>query len=242
MTSPAIRIALLVTIALISARPTTAQTGVYVGATGVAEIKQFGTSTNISVLSLSDGLSLDSTGAGGGVRVGTFLHPRWSLELSADFGSETDVEYENPFVIPILTPQSRTLTASTSYLTVSTLIGFHSNTLGRVRLGYRAGFSFVRGTYKLDAPNLIFPAAVFAAESGPGNLRAVSLPLPSLLTPLSATRTHNAGALTLGFDAGIDLTRKLALVPEIRALVFSAPNDGPTVFLIRPGIGMRWNF
>jgi hypothetical protein len=53
---------------------------------------------------------------------------------------------------------------------------------------------------------------------------------------------HNAGAFALGVEAAIDLTPKLALVPEVRALVFSAPANGTTVFLIRPGVGVRWTF
>jgi len=56
------------------------------------------------------------------------------------------------------------------------------------------------------------------------------------------TQEHNTGALALGFESAIDLTRRLAVVPEVRALVFSAPNNGPGVFLIRPGVGVRWKF
>jgi hypothetical protein len=106
-------------------------------------------------------------------------------------------------------------------------------------LGYRAGFSFVRGTYESDYPYL-FPVPLFTAGATSG---AVSSILPSpRINPVTATRKHNAGALTLGFDAAIDMTRRLALVPEVRALVFSAPSNGPVVFLIRPGVGIRWNF
>ena len=64
----------------------------------------------------------------------------------------------------------------------------------------------------------------------------------SSLRATTLTQRHNAGALILGFDAAIDVTSRLALVPEIRALAFSTPGAGGGVFLIRPGIGVRWNF
>jgi hypothetical protein len=56
------------------------------------------------------------------------------------------------------------------------------------------------------------------------------------------TQKHNAGGLLLGFEAAVALTSRLSLVPEVRALTFSTVNNGPAVFLIRPGIAVRWNF
>jgi len=38
----------------------------------------------------------------------------------------------------------------------------------------------------------------------------------------------------IGAEAAVTLTRSLALAPEVRVLSF----DG--VFLIRPGVGVRW--
>jgi hypothetical protein len=107
-----------------------------------------------------------------------------------------------------------------------------------VRLGYRAGFSFVRAIYKSEYPGFAVPVEIF------GNVRPIEIPSPRIILPRTTTLTqkHNTGALTLGFDAAIDLTSRFSIVPEIRALVFSTPGSGPGVFLIRPGIGVRWKF
>jgi hypothetical protein len=37
-------------------------------------------------------------------------------------------------------------------------------------------------------------------------------------------------------EAAVDVTKRIAVVPEIRLTTFSRPYDGPTVFLIRPGV------
>jgi hypothetical protein len=238
MVRAVIALLLLASTILLLPRAAAAQSAPYVAAIGAAEIK-FGTSPSIFPFSQEE--SLDSTGAGGGLRVGTFLHPRWSLELSVDAGSRTQVEVENPVMILIFPPPPRAaLRASTSYVTVSTLVGFHPAAIGRVRLGYRAGFSFVRGTYESDYPSF-FPVPLFTSGATTSGVVSSILPSPRI-NPVSATRKDNAGALTLGFDAAIDMTRRLALVPEVRALVFSAPSNGPVIFLIRPGVGIRWNF
>jgi hypothetical protein len=227
-----------------------AQDSGYVAASGFAEIRQFGSSAIPYLLVPSDGSSLDTTGAGGGLRVGTFLHRRWSLELSADAGSRTEIEVENPVVILIFPPPPRSFVrASTSFLTVGTLVGFHPPAIGRrVRLAYRAGFSFVRGTYKTNYPNFIYPAALGSISALPttGGLPTYSqldsIFAPARIAALQTTQKHNAAGLTLGFDAAIDMTRGLALVPEVRAFVFSTPGNGPTAFLFRPGVGIRWKF
>jgi hypothetical protein len=68
------------------------------------------------------------------------------------------------------------------------------------------------------------------------------VPRSTLAVPTtSLTSKRNAGALTLGFDAAIDVTPRLAVVPEVRASTFSI-GAGPTVFLIRPGLSARWKF
>ena len=222
-----------------------AQTGTYIAATGFADIRQFGSTPFIPYG--GDDFALNATSAGGGLRIGTFLHPRWSLELSGDATSRASVEYENPIRILIFPPPPpMTLEASTSFITVSTMIGFHPEPAGRVRLAYRAGFSFVRGTYESHYPSFVVPASTglftwssnVLGELAPFGLTPV--PRPSIIRTTTKQK-HNAGALTLGFDAGVDITSRVGVVPEVRALVFSAP-VGSTVFLIRPGIGVRWRF
>ncbi|HET9468690.1 MAG TPA: hypothetical protein VFO48_09770 [Vicinamibacterales bacterium] len=69
------------------------------------------------------------------------------------------------------------------------------------------------------------------------------MPRSSLTLPASAfTDKRNAGVLTLGFEAAIDLTPRIAIVPDLRASTFSTSASGPSVFLVRPGVSARWKF
>jgi hypothetical protein len=124
------------------------------------------------------------------------------------------------------------------------MVGFHSPEGRRVRLGYRAGFSFVRARYVTDFPNFPFPT--FLEGSAFADIGIVSSPFPrsSSLTilPTTVTTMRNSGALTLGVEAAIDVTSAIAVVPELRASTLSVAEAGPGLFLIRPGVGMRWKF
>ena len=53
-------------------------------------------------------------------------------------------------------------------------------------------------------------------------------------------RIDNSIGGVLGFEGAIDMGNHLAVVPGVRAIVFS--NEGQSVFLIRPEAGVRWNF
>jgi hypothetical protein len=135
------------------------------------------------------------------------------------------------------------LKASTRFKTVSTMVGFHPPALGRVRLAYRAGFSFVRAVYKSDYAGYLgpVPASIFP-ESGTRASMIASFSPTIVLPPRITTVKAQHRRATLGFDAAIAVTDRLAVAPEVRALVFSTPGIGPGVFLIRPGVGVRWMF
>jgi hypothetical protein len=232
------RVALGLIALLLCASTASAQPAGYVSGSVFADVREFGSTSAVPYY--GDQFALDATGLGGGVRIGTFLHPRWSLELSAEAGSRTTVDLGDAVRILIFPPPRLDFRASTRFVTVTTSVAFHPPAVGRVRLGYRVGFSFVRGTYKSDYPSFVIPAAIFTRE-------AAGLTFPTVLPPPqfgagTITQEHNTGALTIGFESAIDMTRRIAVVPEVRALVFSAPNNGPGVFLIRPGIGVRWKF
>jgi hypothetical protein len=246
-------LAIAVGILIVLASSAAAQSPVYVTGGAFSDIRQFG-STNDTYYGDALDFSLDATGAGGGLRIGTFLHPRWSVELGLDVGTSTTVDAPDPYVIlaiyapfPLPYPDLKT---STSFLTVSTVVGFHPPPHGRVRLGYRGGFGFVRGTYKSDYPDY----GVLAAFSRTTSTTLPTSPPVTRFDPLptifpaprfqvsTLTQNHLAGAVILGFEAAIDITSHLAIVPEIRALAFSTPNNGPGVFLVRPGVGVRWGF
>jgi hypothetical protein len=237
-------------VALLSTtQPVAAQSAVYVGAAGFADIKRFDSvEYDPRVLASGDDFSLDATGAGGGVRVGTFLHPRWSLELAVDAGTRTKKAMANPYLPVLGAPASLRfpeLAASTRFLTVSTIIGFHTAKAGRVQLGYLGGFSFVRGTYQSDLPSFIIAPSAVSFSGGPSTIPTsvsaiATAILPGPFTTRAITRHDNSTGAVFGFEAAIDLTRRIAAVPGIRALATSM--TGQSVFLIRPEIGVRWSF
>lgn len=227
-----------------------AQDAGYVSGTAFADIRQFGGQTNRTTI-FGDEASQDATGVGGSLRIGTWVHPRWTLEVGADVTSRTRQTVTGP-VIAIFPPvPPLELKTSTRFMGVTTMVGFHSPAGRRVRFGYLAGFSFMRTTYTTEISGIGLPAFLFEQLGLPyGSVTASIGPITSparsssLTLPASAIKsTRNSGALTLGFEAAINVTQKFAVVPEIRASTFStsaAGSDG--VFLIRPGVGVRWGF
>jgi hypothetical protein len=229
-----------------------AQSRFYVGGTAIADIRRFDSiEFDPRILaSLTDTSSPDGIAAGGGVRVGTFLHPKLSLELAIDAGSRTTSAFRNP--IEILPTRSSTLrlpeiSNSTSFLTVSTVVGFHPEKMGRVHLAYLGGLALVRGTYETTLPTFSYTPLELAFMSGPSSYASALASFGSLTQPVPITtgsqtlqRTDNSVGGVLGFEAAMDLSARFAVVPGIRAIVFS--NQGQTVFLTRPEVGVRWTF
>ena len=224
-----------------------AQESVYIAGTGFADGRLFSGTSGRTTLFTED-FSRDATGAGGSIRVGTWVHPRWTLEVGADVSSKTSSTFRGPVIAIFPPPPALELTSSTSFVSVSTMVGFHSPAGRRVRLGYLAGFSFVRTTYKAELPSFVLPTfnladlgVFFDTPNGtrgpitsfaryPFNSSLAALPSGAL------TDKRNSGALTLGFEAAIDVTSRFAVVPEVRASTLSG------VFLVRPGVGARWRF
>ena len=220
-----------------------AQTAGYVGGTVFADIRQFGGTTTLTPLVIDDA-SRDATGFGGSARVGTWLHPRWTLEVSAEFSSRTSTTVNGP-VIAIYPPvPPLALTSRTSFTSVTPMVGFHSAAGRRVRLGYLAGFSFVRATYRTEYPSFAIPTPFSGGVSFtfPEPIGLTTRPSSQASTAVSLTNRRNSGALTLGVEAAIDLTPGISVVPELRASTFSTGSAGTGVFLIRPGVGARWKF
>jgi hypothetical protein len=229
--APYTRVALGFLCFLVFASTASAQTGTYIAGAGFADVRLFDGASSPTLF--GEDISRDGTAAGGSVRVGTWVHPRWTLEVGADIASRTSSSFQGP-VIAIFPPVPRLeLRSSTSFVSVTTMVGFHSPAGRRVRMGYLAGFGFVRTTHQTDIPSVALP--FFTFEDLLGSI--TSVPRPSLALPSGAlSNKRNSGALTLGVEAAIDLTPKFAVVPELRASTLSG------VFLIRPGVGARWSF
>lgn len=231
-------IAIVAVLAAANAHEALAQSGTYISGIALADIKQFDSvEYDPRVLALSSiGNSPNGTAAGGGIRVGTFLHPKLSVELGVEAESRTTKNFPNPY--ELMSTRSSTLrlpetSQSTTFVTVNTVVGFHPPKAGRVQLGYLGGFSIVRGTYRSTTPDFrILPA---------GNARSVPTIFPPPdFTATTLRRTGTAAGGLLGFEAAVDLTSRLTLVPGVRTIVFS--NVGQGVFLIRPEVGARWSF
>ena len=224
-----------------------AQSRFYVGGTAIADIRNFDSiELDPRILASLGGLSSrDGTAPGGGVRVGTFLHPRWSLELAVDAGSKTTNSFQNP--VERLPTRSSTLrlpelSTSSSFSTISTVVGFHPERMGRVRLGYLGGMALVRGTYESTFPDFSYIPIELpfmrSLSSIPG-LASLAQSIPTI-TGGTLRRTDNSVGGVIGLEAAIDLSDHLALVPGVRAVVFSSGGQG--IFLTRPEVGVRWNF
>jgi hypothetical protein len=225
---------------IVSALSAAAQSPVYITGTGFADIKTFsGTEGNPYGSSSSQ---LGGTTAGGGFRIGTFLHPRWSLELAIDTGGKTEGSTQYPMILLADLPTSPRVPdfkQSVRFLTVSSLVGYHPAPRGRLRPGFLAGFSFVRGTYRSEYPNYYVLATGVLTRVNLSTVFPTIFP-PPVFTTETITSTENTSAVALGFETAIDLQKHLAVVPEVRALAFSQRGAG--VFLIRPGVGVRWSF
>jgi hypothetical protein len=113
--------------------PAAAQDHGYVQASVFADTRQFGSATTTSGL-VTEPFSRDATGIGGSLRVGTWLHPHWTLEAGVDADSRTTVDLDNPFDLPLF--PSRLLPfdmkSSSRFTTVATLVGFHQQATRRL--------------------------------------------------------------------------------------------------------------
>ena len=245
------RLAFALLLTLVAATAS-AQSRFYIGGTAVADVRRFD-SIEIDprvLANIGDVSSRDGTAPGGGLRVGTFLHPLWSLELAVDAGGRTTNKFRNPIeILPVRSSTLRLpeLSTSTSFLTVSTVVGFHPQTTGRFHLGYLGGLALVRGTYRSTFPNFSYIPLELAFMSGTASFSSAIASFTSLTQPVpissvgqTVRRTNNSVGGVLGLEAAVDVTSRLSLVPGLRTLVFS--DQGQSVFLIRPEVGVRWRF
>jgi hypothetical protein len=125
---------------------------------------------------------------------------------------------------------------------VSTLVGYHPLPHGRFRPGFLGGVAFVTTTYKSQYPNYYYAVTtqLLTLTSSLSSVIPTILPPPGTVVQ-TVTTTDNTTAAVVGFETAIDLGQHFSVVPEVRALGFSAGPVGGT-FLVRPGVGARWRF
>ena len=109
------------------------------------------------------------------------------------------------------------------------------------------GLAMVRGTYESEITNFSYIPLELAFMSGPASYASLlasigsrTQPVPLVTGSQTLQRIDNAVGGVLGFEAAIDMTGRLAIVPGVRAIIFS--NEGQSVFLTRPEVGVRWSF
>jgi hypothetical protein len=185
---------------------------------------------------------VDTNGGGGGVRVGTFLASRWSLEIGVDasaaadsvlslgpddrssvtaFGDGLSSVVSSSPVLVTFDERLRTQVTATSVL-----LGYHPPARGRVRAGFKGGIGLLRSsstltsttTYTITDPRLA--------------------PLLTVPTPISTTSSSIffSTVATMAAEAAFAITSHAEVVPEVRAF----GSDGR--LFIRPGVEVRWLF
>lgn len=212
----------------------------YVGAALVGDVLR----TTHSESSFGGDTSDGGESIGFALRVGTPLGSRWGVELELTRPGE--IETESSGAIPLTSGietltllQSAGLPAGVSlpsifpsplpyrfvttqrHTTLSTSVWFNQHVSSRVSLVYLAGMGFNRATYESDARFEILPAGI-----------TLPIAIPSI-----ATKTINYGVKPLaGFEARIKLTDHADLVPGIRL------HGLESAWLLRPAVGLAWNF
>jgi len=242
---------LLVSLAVVLATAGSAYAQVFASGAAFADIKRFSGEPSTS--------TLDGTTFGGGARVGMFVGPRWSVEVGVDVGARTTKTKSLSIggltpAIPIeilrdlqalgLAAPTFSLQSSTSnrLIATSVMLGFRPATAGRVHPEFLGGLTFAHVTRTFDT---IGPQPL---DSGVLRTSVTSSLSPQFtyLAQSLVVRPHdvvdNVPAATVGFNLAFDLTRHLALVPEVRAHIFSLNGGGPSAFVLRPGLAVRWMF
>ena len=174
------------------------------------------------------------------LRVGTPLGSRWGVELEFTHPGEIETDVSGG-PIPLtrtgtLTTWTTTTVGSTlvqvlpqpvSYglnttqrnSTLSTTVWFSQELSPKVSLAYLAGMGFYRATYESE----------FRFDILPGGITLPIVP--------SVTRTVSYGVRPLaGFEARLRLTDHVDLVPGVRLHGLEGS------WLLRPAVGLAWNF
>jgi len=211
----------------------------YVGGALVGDVLR----TTHSESALAPNTSADGEAVGFALRVGTPLGSRWGVEL--EFARPGEIETESSGSIPLasgidplallptrVVPPGITLPPSFLLVlpyrlrfaqrntTVSTSVWFNQMLSPRVSLVYLGGMSFQRTTNEIESSFEIPPIITV-----PGGFPSVT------------TKTITYGVRPLaGFEARIKLTEHADLVPGIRL------HGLESAWLLRPAVGLAWNF
>lgn len=167
---------------------------------------------------------LNGTVAGGGFAVGTWLTPHLSLRLETSLAAELEGTVESE-VMPALAELSViglpypgypwTTRVADRTRTMAPLLAYHTARRGGVQLAYLGGAAFVWQRTRTSS-DIYLPLYDPVAPGIRNSERLANLPLREY----DVTTTHYATTAMVGVDADIRLTRRLSVVPQLRALAF----------------------
>jgi len=213
-----------------------AQPGIYVTGAVFADLRRG------SGVTSPPSTTLDTTTAGGGVRVGAFLATRWSLELGVDAGAPTDaatsISSASPAPASLGSPLDVLGTGPsivavnfdrrvrTRVTATSILLGYHPPARGRWQAGFKGGMSFVHSDSTLTS-------TLGFRITDPRLAPIVLLPAPTTTT---TTTVSLDVAATAAAELAIALSTHAAIIPEMRAFGFG------NQLILRPGACLRWSF
>ena len=244
----------LIALAVVLIAASSAHAQVFASGAAFGDIKRFSGDPSTS--------TLDGTTFGGGARVGMFVAPRWSVEVGVDIGASTTKTRSLSIggLTPSISADLAALGLTTSFpigilprifsfesrtsnrlIATSVMLGFRPATTGRVHPEFLGGLTFVHFTRTFDTSGPTpLDSGLVRFGTTPG-LSAIYTQVPTLVVrPQKAV--DNVPAAAVGFNLALDLTRHLALVPEVRAHAFSPNSGGPSAFVLRPGLAVRWVF
>jgi hypothetical protein len=230
----------LVTVLIAVGAPPSFGQSAYVSAAVVGDVL-FNTHSETSL-----GRDVPSGGeaVGFALRVGTRLGSRWGVELEFTRAGEIETEFDG--AIPLASratsitwssvppgsdaallsllqrPVSYSLRASQRHSTLSTTLWMNQELSERVSLVYLAGMAFNRSTFESESRFEILPLP-------PG------ISIPNIFPSITKTITYGVGPLA-GIEARIGLTEQVDLVPGLR---LHGIDNG---WLMRPAVGLAWNF
>jgi hypothetical protein len=166
-----------------------------------------------------------SPGAASAFGAGIFLSESWSVQGEVELATRATRSDTSPFVGCYSTPCQPTqyrYDSTEKWTVVSVVFAAHTRPLGRVRPAFLLGPGFVwrQRTYSLSS----------AVGNGPWTNLVADPP-----------RSFQDTAVIIGGQAEIDLTRRVAIVPQVR--VFLVPYyDGIDVPAVRAGVSVRARF
>jgi hypothetical protein len=113
------------------------------------------------------------------------------------------------------------------------LLAYHPPAVKRIRAGFAGGLTFMHTATKL-VETVHYVAAGGATVPPPGTT-VIPVPVPApFMTEIDSV--SNQLAATVGAEAAVSLSRHASVVPEIRVHGLEAR------FVIRPGVGVRWQW